>query len=417
MYIIWAKVMAGSVLFQGQRIHGLRKYSSHESDHYSQLKSERSKDPSTTTPPTKEKQYSSTNFGTRTMIHLLSTKQLHLPLILSGPLFVLLLLVQEVEAIQPQNGNNHAKTSLSLSSSLVLLMDDATTLSAGTSALPPMVSVPCGLVNANNENSMDTSSSSSSSSSSTEANNSNHNGSKKTPPPLLQEIIKPPSVDALYEWYTNTRATPDADPSWGAIWPTAVSLANHLQRHPSLVKGRRVVELGAGLGLVGLTAAALGATKVTLTDREPFALHCALASAACNGLSEGVQAALLDWCQVDDSLQQSADVIVASDVLYDGATIDAFAQACKQFLNLSDEDHNKNNKAAGRPMILIADPKVERYKGARELLRTSMGGDAVQMEVQDLPLPLFNNKKCTSLDGIDHEQRMQEATVLICYTL
>ena len=291
--------------------------------------------------------------------------------------------ILQAEAISPPAQN---------SQSFVLHVDLAKPLTAGTALLPPMVSVPCRtvIVNTNNQNAEDL--------------------EEKAPENnVIREIVKPPSVDELYEWYVSTRQTPNADPSWGAIWPTAVSLTNHLHTYPDLVRNRNVVEMGAGLGLLGLSAAALGANKVTLTDREPFALHCALASAACNGLSGVVQGAILDWCNIDDAMKNSADVVIASDVLYDGETIDAFAQACKQILaSTTSED------GAGT-IILIADPKVERCAGAREQLRKSMG-DAVRMDILELPLP-FIGEKSNSLDGIDHDQRMKEPTVLIRCTL
>ncbi|CAK0826740.1 unnamed protein product [Prorocentrum cordatum] len=56
------------------------------------------------------------------------------------------------------------------------------------------------------------------------------------------------------------------DATGGLVWPSAHALSAHLCARPELVRGRRVVELGAGTGLVGLVAAALGAEEVVLTD-------------------------------------------------------------------------------------------------------------------------------------------------------
>ena len=46
--------------------------------------------------------------------------------------------------------------------------------------------------------------------------------------------------------------------------PQALSLCGYLEMEPGLVAGQRVLELGAGTGLVGLVAHALGKSAVTL---------------------------------------------------------------------------------------------------------------------------------------------------------
>lgn len=58
----------------------------------------------------------------------------------------------------------------------------------------------------------------------------------------------------------------DRDTTGFFVWPAARALSAYLAKHPELVRGKRVVELGAGPGLVGLAAAALGASEVVLTD-------------------------------------------------------------------------------------------------------------------------------------------------------
>jgi len=50
------------------------------------------------------------------------------------------------------------------------------------------------------------------------------------------------------------------------LWPSSLVLSQWLCAHPEFVVGKRVVELGAGSGAVGLVCAALGASSVTLTD-------------------------------------------------------------------------------------------------------------------------------------------------------
>lgn len=56
--------------------------------------------------------------------------------------------------------------------------------------------------------------------------------------------------------------------SW--IWEAADDLTKLLSAEPERVRGKRVIELGSGTGLVGLAAGALGARGVTLTDEVLF---------------------------------------------------------------------------------------------------------------------------------------------------
>ncbi|GAX83165.1 hypothetical protein CEUSTIGMA_g10591.t1 [Chlamydomonas eustigma] len=76
----------------------------------------------------------------------------------------------------------------------------------------------------------------------------------------------------------------DKDPFWCRPWPSGLALADHILRNPSLVKGKRVIELGAGVGSPGIAAALSGAYEVVVTDREPLALRCAALSAQASGV-------------------------------------------------------------------------------------------------------------------------------------
>ena len=72
------------------------------------------------------------------------------------------------------------------------------------------------------------------------------------------------------------------------VWSSARRLCCQLAAEPLLVTGRRVLELGAGVGLCGLLAARMGACEVTLTDALPGLLEQLSRNAALNdALSAG----------------------------------------------------------------------------------------------------------------------------------
>ncbi|CAD7952937.1 unnamed protein product [Amoebophrya sp. A25] len=57
------------------------------------------------------------------------------------------------------------------------------------------------------------------------------------------------------------------------VWDAGLVLCYMLVKSPELVRGKTVLELGAGTGVVGLTAWALGAKRVVLTDLEEALPH------------------------------------------------------------------------------------------------------------------------------------------------
>jgi predicted nicotinamide N-methyase len=104
----------------------------------------------------------------------------------------------------------------------------------------------------------------------------------------------------------------DVDPPyWAYLWSGARVLATYLTRWID-VRGRRVLEIGCGLGLPGVTAAVLGG-EVTLVDAEPVALAFGAASAAANGVA--CFPVVADFTRLDPAWR--FDVILAAEVAYD----------------------------------------------------------------------------------------------------
>lgn len=108
-------------------------------------------------------------------------------------------------------------------------------------------------------------------------------------------------------------------PFWCVPWAGGQALARWVLDHPEAVRGKRVVDFGAGSGLVGIACARAGAASVRAVDIDPLAEAACLLNAAINGVRLDV------LCEdiVDHAVD--ADVLLAGDVWYERASAARFA--------------------------------------------------------------------------------------------
>lgn len=100
-------------------------------------------------------------------------------------------------------------------------------------------------------------------------------------------------------------------PYWAYPTPTAVMLAEYVCANVTPEKGA-VLELGAGLGLVGLALSLCG-YRVTITDYDHDALEFVRANAALNAI-ETAAACWLDWREPP---AEQYRLILGGDVVYE----------------------------------------------------------------------------------------------------
>ncbi len=108
-------------------------------------------------------------------------------------------------------------------------------------------------------------------------------------------------------------------PYWALLWPSGMALAEALLAEPATVEGRRVLELGCGLGITATAAVQAGAQLVAADCFADALLFCRYNTLRNAGRMPATL--LLDWRTVAGRAACVAhgpfDVVLAADVLYE----------------------------------------------------------------------------------------------------
>lgn len=101
-------------------------------------------------------------------------------------------------------------------------------------------------------------------------------------------------------------------PYGAVLWPAAIALAHELEGRGDTLRGRSMLELGAGTGLPGMVAASFGA-RVVQTDRNDVAMTMCRMNGALNDVAN-VEYRTADWTSWGDGTRY--DYIIGADILY-----------------------------------------------------------------------------------------------------
>ncbi|MBY0526476.1 MAG: methyltransferase domain-containing protein [Gemmataceae bacterium] len=130
-------------------------------------------------------------------------------------------------------------------------------------------------------------------------------------------LVRPDAVDRLIDHpsFISSTAADEYLPHWASLWPGARMLAEVVLAEPWAASNGSLtaLELGCGLGLVGIAALARG-LRVVFSDYDATALRFAADGARLNGFTD-FQVLQMDWrCPPADF---QVPIVLAADVAYE----------------------------------------------------------------------------------------------------
>jgi predicted nicotinamide N-methyase len=185
-------------------------------------------------------------------------------------------------------------------------------------------------------------------------------------PPLVPEVVLHLASEIVPIWKATEEALAEQGvppPFWAFAWAGGQALARFVLDNPDIVRGRSVLDFGAGSGLAGIAAALAGAASVTCADIDAFAV----AAMELNATANGVRFATTDEDMIGDD--RGWDTVLIADMCYE------------QALSARVEEWMRALARRGA-LVLIGDPK-RNYFPKERMRRLATYAVATSRELED----------------------------------
>jgi predicted nicotinamide N-methyase len=134
-------------------------------------------------------------------------------------------------------------------------------------------------------------------------------------PPLVPEVILHLATEAVPLWQKTEEELGEIGlppPFWAFAWAGGQALARYILDHPETMRGKHIVDLASGSGLVAIAAMKAGAAIALAADIDEFSAAAIALNAALNDVALTIT--------TDDLLALSppdCDVILVGDLFYE----------------------------------------------------------------------------------------------------
>ena len=149
------------------------------------------------------------------------------------------------------------------------------------------------------------------------------------------------------------------DPYWAIFWPGGQALCRYIIDLPTVVKNKRVVDLGAGSGALSFASILSGCENVLANDIDDMSINAILLNAEKNDLISINKLQVSNKNFLEGNLANNAkeladqsDVLLVGDMFFDEDIGDRISTLVSNYISLSRE----SSPVKQQKVVLIGDP-------------------------------------------------------------